>query len=450
MKTKQITDTLKSKGYEVYLVGGCVRDKLMGLVPKDIDIVTSARPDDIVEIFNNIAKVNLVGKSFGVVLVDDYEVATFRGDKYFGLDDKNCEIEYVDTIEEDLSRRDLTINSIAYDPYSEELIDPFNGIEDIKSKLVKFTGNPFYRIREDPNRIIRACRFLSKIDGEFSEWTLQALTRCSSLIKYVKPERIRVEILKSMQIEKASRFFISLYNIGCLEYIFPSMYKSYDHPHGKHHWENIFDHLMNVGDQISTRNTLLKLTGYLHDCGKPKSYTLTDDEEKRGVFYKHHIEGKYVAKEELLRLKFSNDEIKYISRLIRNHMFSTSSDKSIRKTLRRLDDLGIHWKDLVRLRIADQLGSEKYVATKLHEQTSYLVRLIDKFRDAEKNTISDNRISLAINGNDIMEILGIEPGKKVGEVKKYIEELVLEDPEMNDRDILIDKIKEFKEEICIG
>ena len=203
MKSIYIIDKLLNNGYESYIVGGAVRDHLLGNKAYDIDIVTSAHPETIEEIFKG-HKMKDVGKSFGVILVDDIEVATFRHDRYIGLNDKNVQIRYVKTLEEDLARRDFTINAMAYDTAKGKVIDPFDGQSDLKNKIVRFVGDPLERIYEDPNRIVRACRFYSKLNGTFAKSTKEALIECGSYIeKFVSPERIRLEVLKAMKIRRA-------------------------------------------------------------------------------------------------------------------------------------------------------------------------------------------------------------------------------------------------------
>ena len=273
----RIIERLCRCGYHVYVVGGAIRDMFIGKDPVDVDIVTSATPEEI-EVFFGGYPVKSVGKAFGVVLVDGYEVATFRRDRYRGLDDKACQVTFAGSIEEDLGRRDLTINAMALCDMSGDFIDPFHGRDDLRERTIRFVGNPRERIYEDPNRIVRACRFLAKVDGKFDPETFEALCDCAHYVRdYVVPERLKAEIMKAMKIKRASRFFCALRDIGALEHIFPAMERCYNHAHGPHHLEDVFDHLMICGDLISTRFPFLKLAGYLHDVGKPAAYSFNRD-----------------------------------------------------------------------------------------------------------------------------------------------------------------------------
>ena len=208
LNESQIIQRLCGCGYHAYVVGGAARDILSGREPEDVDIVTNATPDEIEILFQE-QSVKAVGKSFGVVLVDGYEVAKFRQDRYSGLSDKACEVSFVENIEDDLSRRDLTINAMALCDLSGDIIDPHNGRSDLKKRRIRFVGNPRERIFEDPNRIVRACRFLARIDGRFDPETFEDLREFGHYVRdHVAVERVRTEIMKAMKIRRASRFFL--------------------------------------------------------------------------------------------------------------------------------------------------------------------------------------------------------------------------------------------------
>ena len=294
----QIIDRLCGFGYRAYVVGGATRDMLAGFDPEDMDVATNATPEQIEILFEG-HEVKTVGKSFGVVIVDGNEVATFRQDRYAGLNEKACEVTFAESIEEDLSRRDLTINAMAFCDVSGDLIDPHNGREDLKKRTIRFVGNPKERIHEDPNRIIRACRSLARIDGRFATDTFEAMRECSRYVRdYVAPDRLRMEIMKSMKIERASRFFYALHDIGVLKYIFPAMEKCYNHAHGPHHLEDVFDHLMICGDAVSIKYPVLKLAGYLHDVGKPFEFKF-NPEKGHHTFWGHAATGSKMVRDEM-------------------------------------------------------------------------------------------------------------------------------------------------------
>lgn len=437
MEVSYIIERLCDCGYHAYITGGAVRDALAGLPSKDEDIVTNATPEEIEKAFLG-HDVKFVGKQFLVTLVDGIEVATYRKDNYSGLSDKNCEVSFVNSLEEDLSRRDFTINCLSLCEFTGDLIDLYNGQEDLKKKIIRFVNNPKDRIYEDPNRIIRACRFLAKIDGRFECKTFDALCEHSHYVRdYVAKERIRLEILKALELPKPSLFFQALFEINALQYIFPSMIPCADHHHGKHHREDIFTHLMIVGDSISSKYPLLRLAGYLHDVGKPESYS--DD----GKFINHENVGAEIVIKELQDLRFSIDEVSKISNLIKCHMYSIKdiSPKSTRKLLVFLNELGLDYSEFLRLRIADRVGNLAKPNFTLKEIKEVLL----KFKNVINEKTPFSVKSLMINGDDIMNIMNLAPGKKVGEILKTLFEYVLENgSEYNTRENLLNQLREME------
>jgi len=443
MNAIEIVDRLQKLKYEAYFVGGYVRDMLLGIKAKDVDIATNATPDELEKIFKD-QKTTTAGKSFLVTFINKIEVATFRTDVYHGLNDKNVKITITRSAEEDAKRRDFTINSLFFDPIKNKVIDYVNGQEDLNKKVIRFNGEPKRRIWEDPNRIIRACRFLAKIDGVFDNETFENLKNYSPYIEtLVRPERIRLEILKAMEIKKASIFFRSLYDINALQYILPSLNNSYLHPGGPYHIEDVFDHCMMAGDHCSTKYKLEKLAAYLHDIGKPISSRInprTDD-----IWFEGHEEtGCEAAKIELGKLRFSTEEINIISSLILLHMRISNSrltPKGIRRTLKNLNDFNVPYQSLLRVSICDKMGglkSQKYYNFK------DVLQLVGDFRKVLNEKPVNKFSDLEVNGIDVMSVTGLPPGKEVGEVLKYLLDLVLDNPELNNKEKLIEIIKNYE------
>ncbi len=434
-----IIKKLCSNNFKTYIVGGAVRDFLLGTEPKDIDIATSAHPSKIVELFKDY-KIKIIGKSFNVVLIEDIEVATFRTDIYLGLSDKNVKIKIAKTIKEDLSRRDLTINSQALCQYTGEIIDPYHGQDDLKNRIIRFVGSPERRIFEDPNRIIRACRFLALIGGKFHKDTKQALINFAHLIpEFVAPERIRIEIIKAMSIQKASLFFNALYQIGALNYIFESLENCYAYKdHGPYHKESIIEHNYICGDKLSTKKPLLKLAGYLHDVGKPIS-CIWNFETKDLKFNKHEKTGSKCVKCELTHLKFSLKEINYITSLINFHMRNFKTPKAIRRTLRKLNEQNIKWKDLYQLKLADSFANLKkggYSKEQIKEQVLNIKFEINK---KPPNKFED----LNIDGNEIMRITKLKPCRKIGIIKEQLLNIIVDNPNLNTKEKLEELVLEI-------
>jgi tRNA nucleotidyltransferase (CCA-adding enzyme) len=430
MHTKIITTLIKN-GFEAYYVGGAVRDLIMNKKPKDWDIVTSATPTDIKYIFKD-RNIKLVGESFKVVIVDGVEVATYRKDRYFGLSDKNVEISYAKTLEEDLARRDLTINAIAMTT-SGKFIDPFNGIFDIKNKVIKFVGDPTERIYEDPCRILRAFRFCCLFDEcSIDKDTFLALVKYSHLVSYISPERIRLELMKVLTYEKPSAFFVHLRNHKILLSIFPWLNNCYGFNGGDHHKETVWLHSMIAGDWLPKSKPLLRLAGYLHDVGKPYAWDGKN-------FLNHESVGAIRVETDLTKLKFSSEEIKYITALIREHMsfIAIVKPKGIRRMLVRFKKEGINWKDFILLKIADRNANLKKTNFKPKGIKFLVFKVYNQIKVKEQPfAVKD----LAINGHDIMLWLDITPGPKVGEELNRLFELVLDSPELNTKKNLTQEI----------
>jgi len=434
-KALNIVTRLVGKGFEGFFVGGAVRDMAMGRPAHDFDIVTSAKPEEVQDIFSD-RVVKTYGKSFKVVVVDDVEVATYRKDRYNGLDDKNVVVTYADTLEEDLERRDFTINAMAFNPLTQALIDPHGGLIDLKEKVIKFVGNANHRIYEDPNRIIRAARMKCLIEGSFSIETYFALRNTSDYIQiHVDPERIRLEILKTMKYQKPSIFFTALEETGALKYIFPSLCKCVGHKGGHHHAEDVFTHSLLCGDSLPRRFPLLRLAGYLHDVGKPAVAFIDEGDFHKLKFYGHHDKGKQLVNQELQALRFSNEEIYYICRMIEIHMKNHNSPKQIRRILSICNRDNINYKDYIRIRLADRKSN-----LKKGPQPISIVRDIMKDFNTEINRKPPNRFSdLVIDGFDIMS-LGFKPGPIIGNIQRFLFEKVMDDPELNEREKLLELV----------
>lgn len=438
MNFLDIINKIRESGFEAYVVGGAVRDMLLNTTIKDVDIVTDAEPHEVTKIFIG-EKVTLTGVSFRVVLVNGYEIASFRSDEYKGFSDKNVVISKAKTIEEDLGRRDLTINSMAYDVKEKKLIDPYNGRKDLMNKTIRFNQQAKQRIIEDPNRIIRACRFLAKLQGTFDKTTFDALRTHSHLIpKCVAPERIRIEILKVLRYPYPGMFFAALQDIHALKYVLPSLAETMPIGGGPHHKDGVFFHSISVGNHISRNRPLLKLAGYLHDVGKTTAYKV---ERGKISFIDHEAYSCDLVQEDLTALKFSNGEVKFITNLIKYHMRSVNektSDKTIRRLLHNFQKDNVHYMDYIRLRIADRKGNgikDKFT----RKQIKAMILKFEKQLTAKEDraiTLKD----LKVDGNDVMKILNIKPGKLVGEILKLCNDKIIDNPKLNNVESLTELI----------
>lgn len=437
MKARQLAEMLEKRGFNAFFVGGYVRDMFLGVTAQDVDLATNATPEQVEAIFRPNHRVKTVGKAFGVVLVDGVEIATFRTDNYVGFDHKAVLVKYADTIEEDLSRRDFTFNAMAMDLQG-NIVDPFGGREDLEARTVRFVGNPVDRITEDPNRMLRACRFVAQLGfpANLESKTFFAIAQNRNLLKFVSSERIRLEVLKAMKCRFASRFFYVMYETGLLDDVFPSLSACVYHDGGNYHPEDVFTHSMLTGDRISTACPLTKLAGYLHDVGKPITY----DED--GRFLDHEKVGAKTVRREMRSLMFSNEEIRVVSGLVEMHMRTATvlTDKGVRRLLRKLTDKGVHYRDYLRLFLADR-NSNTGIAKMTSQEVRHMVNTVEEQMSVAMGVTKVT--DLAVNGHDVMRVTGLKPGREVGELLEILLEGVLLAPETNNRDYLENLLKTY-------
>lgn len=435
-----IVDRLLNSGFEVYLVGGAVRDKLLNKQPKDFDFATNATPNQIVTLFKD-KKVNMNGKTFKVVIVEGVEVATYRKDRQNKLfNAKHCKPVYAKTIKEDLSRRDFTINAMAINMFDETIIDIFNSKQDLQKGIIKFVGNPLKRIKEDPNRIVRACRFLATIEGRFEKETLKILQEYSHYVKdYIATERIRIEILKTMELKTPSLFFSALHLIGALKHIFPEMNDCFDHHHGKYHIETISEHLLLTGDIISPKFPLVRLAGFLHDIGKPLAIRLQGD----GSSIHHELHGGKMVEKRLHDLKFSKKEIDTVAQLVYCHMHTCKniSSKASRKLQKKLTDRGIDPRSYLRLKLADRCANlNKDPSTFTPIRKLIINSGIRKIEEELPFTVKN----LALSGGELITVFNLTPSPIVGKLQKHLLNFVIENgKEYNTINKLLAESKKF-------
>jgi len=439
-----IINRLYRNKYEIFITGGFIRDFLLtGKFSNDVDFVTNATPEQIKTLFYD-RKFASGGQTFLVSFVDGVEIATYRRDTKNTGNRTECEVEMASSLEEDLNRRDFKINAIAFSPITGEFIDPHKGISDLYDRKINFIGDPKDRINDDRERILRACRFIAVIDGSFGKMTFDALRENSHLIKLVAPERISLEIKKAMKVREASKFFNAMRIIGCLKYIFPSLEANVNQDGGPYHDETVYNHCMYVGDHISIKYPIVKLTGYIHDIGKAPCAKI-DEKDYKLKFIGHETVGSDIARKELKNLCFSNNEIDYICGLIYSHMNSFDrniSKRGMRRFLVKLNKFNISYKDWLRLFIADKYGNRKSRNFSFSEIRKFLSKLT--YIDEHEHVFSIE--DLAINGFDVMKILNIQPGPKVGDILKSCLEHCLDNPDDNNKEFLSDFIKG---DICI-
>ena len=427
-----ILKTLRREGFQALLAGGAVRDALLGLQPADVDILTNALPEDLAQLFAD-QHPKYVGKSFAVTLVNQVEVATRRPADKKAMD---AGLVFPAT---DLGRRDLTINSMAWDPETRTLADPFGGQKDIENKTIRFTRDPFDRIKEDPVRMVRACRFAARFGFSIAPDSLDAIRQNAGKINAKgTADRIQREVVKAMAMDKPSGFFNLLHDTSLLALILPSLDRCYDLDGGPHHGETVFEHNLLVGDALPASMPMLRLAGYLHDTGKADALEIKAGHNT----FPGHQKYTRAMMADLERLRFSRKDMDYIYALVRGHMRPLKADtsaKATRRLLVMLDDLNLSYRDFLRMRIADKKGNMNPVKT---PYTLGDIRLrLGKILDAVNEQTPFNVNSLDISGRDIQKILGLTQGPAIGKVKALLFEQVLDDPSLNQKHILEDLVR---------
>lgn len=428
-----ILNKLNEEGFDAYIVGGCVRDKLLGLHPHDYDITTSAKPQEIKRVFKDF-KTILIGEEFGTVgvLMNEtlYEVTTFRIDgKYLNFR-KPENVTFSKSLREDLKRRDFTINAMAMDS-SGELYDPFGGKKDLDDKILRAVGSPHERIKEDAIRILRAIRFAGRFDFYIEDELFDAISFERKLLKKISPERIFDEFSKMITSERPSYYLLLMDETGVLDVIFPELKRTVGFSQfSPYHDKTLFDHLVCVMDEVKP-DLALRLAALFHDISKVD--TLSIGEDGRGHFYGHEVLGADLVSEILKRYRVSNKIIDKVTILILDHMkvHSEMTDKALRRQIKRVGRDNVL--DLYDLLIAD------CKCTRIDRDASFIIKRKNRVKELLDEKEMKTEKFLEINGNDI-KALGFKEGKIIGKILKDLENLVLDDPEKNKRDYLIDYI----------
>ena len=424
-----ILSTLEAAGFDAYIVGGAVRDSLMGKVPSDYDIATNAKPREVKAIFPRTIDTGL--KHGTVTVIENktgFEVTTFRvetGYRDMRHPDSVC---YVDELECDLKRRDFTINAMAYNP-KVGFVDIFDGKRDIEKRVIKCVGIPEERFKEDALRMLRAVRFAACLDFELAEDVVRGIRKCGVLIKNVSNERILGEINKILLCDRPSKIKL-LYETGLMKYIIPELCKCFDTvQNNKYHIYNVGDHIMKAVD--STPNDLiLRWSALLHDSGKPAC--LSRDNAGINHFYGHHRESVRIANDVLHKLRMDKESISDILVLIENHDVRIDTNPaSVKRMLARTGE-SLFLKLLLLQEADNRAKNLKFLddkLSKLHAVYDQCQRII-----AERQPYQVSH--LQINGRDLIK-LGFKAGREIGDTLKLLLDEVVIDPSLNTRDYLI-------------
>lgn len=438
-KVERLIKKISENG-EIYIVGGAVRDLMLKREVKDWDFTTNFKPEEIQKIF---PKNSFYNNKFGTISVVDgddiFEITTFRTERGYSDSRHPDEIEWGKTLEEDLQRRDFTINAMALEleslssSSSYKVIDLYDGQRDLENRLIRCVGEPDERFKEDALRMMRAIRIASQIGFLIEEKTFESIQKNAKLIEKIAGERIRDELFKILVSPIPSQGITLLKNCGLLEEIIPELMDGYGMVQKGHHIDDVWTHNLKTLDNCNTKDPITKLAALLHDVGKPKSMK---GEGQDRTFHNHEIIGSRMATSVGKKLKLSNKELEQLFKLVRWHMFTTEAtqtDKAVRRFIRNVTLEYID--EMIALRRADRLGSGA-------KESSWRWELFkERIVEVQKQPFSIK--DLKVNGQDVMEILKIKPSRKVGEVLEAIFKEVEDQPELNEREILLGKIKKY-------
>lgn len=447
-KIKNFSDIFTRNGFKLYIVGGAVRDYLLGINNEDYDFTTDAEPEQVISMFR---KTIPTGIKHGTVTVlfqnESFEVTTFRSEDEY-LDGRHpSKVNFVRSLEEDLKRRDFTINALAADTKNGKIIDYHEGLLDLKNGLIKAIGNPIERFQEDGLRTMRACRFVSKLDFSLDENTFLAMKEMKDNIKNVSFERIREELYKLLKGKAPKRGLQLLFDSGIMEIILPEISSLKGVAQGGLHHEDVFDHTLSTVEAANYLNYPLniRIAALLHDIGKKDTQQIDEIRfsytNEAYSFYNHENIGFDLSEQILKRLKDSNENISFISNLVKNHMFNYTpdwKDGAVKRFINRVGIDSIH--SLFCLRMCDQMAISGKCSW---SSVSELEQRINKILKSEEAlTVKD----LKINGKDLMN-LNIPKGPMFKTILNYLLETVLDDPSQNNKDTLITIAKNFYETI---
>lgn len=430
-----VADCLHANGFQAFVVGGAVRDFLLGRDIVEYDMATDAEPTMVRKIFKRTAP---TGIKHGTVLVieDDMpiELTTFRSDGNYSDGRRPDEIRFAKTVEEDLSRRDFTVNAFAYDMHTKRLVDLFKGEADLRDGVIRSVGDAYERFQEDGLRIMRACRFAAKLGFEIEAETFAAIADCLSVFAKVSAERVRDELNGILLSDDLFRGIEYMRRSGILPLVLPELADGYGVAQNRYHAYDVYYHNLHscasVQDTGERHTTLmLRLAALLHDVGKTAVKKKGAKEGAEDVFYNHEVVGAAIARKIMRRLRYSKAEVRYVDTLIRNHMFYYKdewTDGAVRRFMRKVGLDNIH--ALLRLREADRLGNGK----KKPGESEAIKKLLHRIDAVIEKENALKVTDLAIDGTDLMREFDIKPGRIIGRILTHLLELVLDNPEQNE------------------
>lgn len=445
-------ETLEKKGFEEYLIGGCVRDLILGRKPKDWDITTNANPNQIIASFPNTFYENDYG-TVGVVdeknedeTLKVVEVTPYRLEEKYSDNRRPDSVTFSGKLEDDLKRRDFTINAIALKIigkdtkkglYKATITDLFGGIKDLKSGIVKAVGEPIERFSEDALRILRAVRIATELGFSIEQKTESAIGATAELLQKIAPERIRDEFLRIITSDNPMMGFNLLRKLGLVRFIVPELESGIGVDQNQAHSYDVWEHSLRALQHGAEKNWTVdvRLATLFHDIGKPAT-RVWSNEKKDWTFHGHDMAGAKITAKAMSRLRFSKKEIDKTTKLVRWHMFFSDTElitlSAVRRIVTKVGPENI-W-DLMKVRMCDRIGTGR------PKESPYRLRKYQSMiEEVLRNPISVSM--LAIDGSDIMKITGLQPGPKIGYILNALLEEVLEDPKLNTAENLEKTVK---------
>jgi tRNA nucleotidyltransferase (CCA-adding enzyme) len=434
---ERVVEKLTASGHAAYVVGGCVRDAIRGVDPQDWDVTTDATPEEIQSLF---AK-SLYTNRFGTVIVrsgaHEVEVTTYRVEADYSDHRRPERVSFTDSLKDDLSRRDFTMNAMAWRPGKDgspgELVDFFGGQADLAARVLRAVGDPEDRFREDALRMLRAVRFATLLDLRIDERTAIAIRRNAHLAETLSGERINQEMTKILGAPNPSVAFRMLSDVGLLAVLCPELEECKKTPQDKVAAQDVFEHSLATMDATPAGDLALRLAGLFHDIGKPDTFA-------DGHFHQHEFVGEFKARQILRRWKFDKETVAEVTHLIRNHMFwyeTHWTDSAVRRFIRKI---GLDYiPALFALRRADNIGSGAR-SPRMYALEALWLRVQEQIAGANAFSPRD----LAIDGNDVMRELNIPSSPEVGRILDALFERVLDEPSLNTREKLIELAKAMR------
>lgn len=434
---KNIMEKFINAGFQIYIVGGAVRDLILQKEVKDFDFTTDAKPEEILKVtpegfYDN--KFGTVGMVINNVV---FEITTMRKEGVYQDFRHPVDVSWTDKIEEDLARRDFTINAMALSK-DKTLIDPYHGQEDLSGKLIRAVRDPNLRFNEDALRLIRAVRIATQLSFEIEEETKKAIVKNVSLIKNIASERVRDELFKILASENAYEGILKLREVGVLQIILPEIERCFGIIQQGPKHDRVYDigeHSLLTLKFCPSTDPLVRFGALLHDIGKPD--TVHTQADGNVTFYSHDIVGGKIVREISKRFNLSKKQTDKLYALVRWHMFSVSENQTDSAIRRFIKNVGLeNIEDIMALRVGDRLGGGTQTETSWR---------IENFKERIKQVLKKpfSISDLKINGKDVMQVLNIKPGPKVGQILQKLFEEVLEDNSKNNKDYLLERIKKL-------